>query len=126
MSSRRFLNRLDFDSLSSASSESSKPRLQIQKWRDLEIDAIFRVLNIVQIPTDPIAAYVVLETEKREVINVWITPIIFTELRWYDLSQGSVFIKPLGIKLSNSTGNSYFNFQVVLDTTTCNNNDEKE
>ena len=120
------MNRLDFDLLSTLSSESPKSRLQIQKWRDLEIGAIFRVLNIVQIPTDPIKAYVVLETEKRELINVWITPIIFMELRWYDLSQGSVFIKPLGSKLSNSTGNNYFNFEVVCDTTMYNNKNNND
>ena len=56
-----------------------------------------------------------LETERREIIQVWITAIMNKELMKYDLSQGNVFIKPLGKRKSNTTGHEYFNFAVVMD-----------
>ena len=109
---RRFISRLDFDQISSTST----PRPEIIKWRILEIGAIFRVLDRITIPTaDGDKMYVVLETEQREIINVWITPIINQEVMKYNLSAGNVFIKPLGKKTSIVTGKEYFNFSVVLD-----------
>ena len=55
------------------------------------------------------------ETEGRGTINVYITSIIYKELKKYDLTQGNVFIKPLGTKVSNSTGRAYYNFSIVVD-----------
>ena len=110
---RQFLNRTDFDSLLTP----SKPRLQIIKWRALEVGAVFRVLDVVEIPTkgrSSVGVYIMLETESRETINVWITPIIHEELEKYDITQGTVFIKPLGTKQSNVTGREYFNFAIVV------------
>ena len=109
---RRFLSRLDFDQMMTT------PRPEIIKWRMLEIAAIFRVVDRIIIPTAagaPEKIYLVLETEQREIINVWITPIINQELSKYNLAVGNVFIKPLGMKTSNSSGKEYFNFSVVLD-----------
>ena len=109
---RRFLSRVDFDQMSIT------PRPQIIKWRLLEIGAVFRVIDRIIIPTAtgaPDKIYVVLETEQQEIINVWITPIINQELLKYNLEIGNVFIKPLGMKTSNSSGKEYFNFSVVLD-----------
>ena len=109
---RRFLSRVDFDQMMTT------PQPQIIKWRLLEIGAVFRVIDRIIIPTaatTPDKIYVVLETEQQEIINVWITPIIDQELSKYNLAIGNVFIKPLGMKTSNSTGKEYFNFSVVLD-----------
>ena len=109
---RRFLSRFEFDQISSTST----PRPEIIKWRTLEIGAIFRVLDRITIPTaDGNKMYVVLETEQREIINVWVTSIINQEVMKYNLSAGNVFIKPLGKKTSIATGKEYFNFSVVLD-----------
>ena len=91
-------------------------RPEIIKWRSLTIGAVFRVIDRVIIPaTDDDKMYAVLETERREIIHVWITPIINEELKKYDLSQGNVFIKPLGKRTSNTSGQEYFNFVIVLD-----------
>ena len=112
---RRFITRYDFDQLVlSKTIPTSQPEL-IQ-WRSLEIGAVFRVLNRVIIPAvEGDKMYAVLETERREIIQVWITPIMNKELMKYDLSQGNVFIKPLGKRTSNTTGHEYFHFAVVID-----------
>ena len=110
---RRFLSRFDFDHLLLSK---SSPRSELVQWSSLEIGAVFRVIERVIIPTvKGDKMYVVLETERREIIQVWITAIIDKELMKYDLSQGNVFIKPLGKRTSNTTGNDYFNFAIVLD-----------
>ena len=113
---RRFITRYDFDQLAlSKTVPTSQPEL-IQ-WRSLEIGAVFRVINRVTIPSvdDEDKMYAVLETESREIIRVWITAIMNKELMKYDLSQGNVFIKPLGKRTSNTTGHEYFHFAVVID-----------
>ena len=104
---------MDFDFLSTLST--AEARLKILKWRELEIGAVFQVLDIVDITTDPSKVYAVFETESQETINVWITPIMHEELKRYDISEGAVYIKPLGTKLSNTTGREYFNFTIVID-----------
>ena len=112
---RRFITRYDFDQLVlSKTIPTSQPEL-IQ-WRSLEIGAVFRVINRVTIPSvEGDKMYAVLETESREIIQVWITAIMNKELMKYDLSQGNVFIKPLGKRKSNTSGYDYFNFAVVMD-----------
>ena len=112
---RRFLSRLDFDQL--ASSSTAAPRLELIKWSSLEVGAVFRVIDRVIISAEGDKMYAVLETERREIIQVWITPTINKELMKYDLSRGNVFIKPLGKRTSNTSGYEYHNFAVVLDTT---------
>ena len=113
--SQRFLSRREFDKLA-ASAATSSSNVEIIKWRLLENGAVFRVIDRVTIPTaEGEKMYAVLETEHREILQVWITPIINKELMKYDLSQGNVFIKPLGKRTSNTTGNDYFNFAIVLD-----------
>ena len=37
------------------------------------------------------------------------------ELLKYNLTMGNVFIKPLGKKKSNTTGNEYYDFDIVVD-----------
>ena len=114
---QRFLSRYDFDQLASSTALATPSRPEIIKWRLLEIGAVFRVIDRVTIPsTDGDKMYTVLETESREIIHVWITPIINEELKKYDLSQGNVFIKPLGKRTSNTTGKDYFNFAIVVNT----------
>ena len=109
---RRFITRYDFDQLT----QSTPPQPELIQWRSLEIGAVFRVLNRVIIPAvEGDKMYAVLETERREIIQVWITPIMNKELMKYDLSQGNVFIKPLGKRTSNTTGHEYFHFAVVMD-----------
>ena len=113
---RRFLSHYDFDQLALSTMPTTPPRPEIIKWRSLTIGAVFRVVDRVIIPaTEGNKTYVVLETERREIIHVWTTPTINEELKKYDLSQGNVFIKPLGKRTSNTTGHEYFNFVVVVD-----------
>lgn len=105
---RRVLSSSGFDSLASL------PTLPIRKWRSLEIGAVFRILNIFEIPLeDRSAIYAILEAENGEILKVWITSIIHKELQKYEHCQGAIFIKPLGTKLSNSTGREYFDFSIV-------------
>ena len=124
----RFLSRADFDQLSTSTAATaittaavSTPipticHSQIIQWRSLEVGAVFRVIDRVTIPTSPKPKhYVVLQTEQQQIIHVWITDIINRELSKYNLPMGNVFIKPLGKKKSNTTGNEYFNFDIVLD-----------
>ena len=127
MYSARFLSRAEFDQLSTSSTAAAAAaattatmptncRPQIIQWRSLEIGAVFRVIDRITIPTAPEPKhYVVLQTEQQQIIHVWITPTINGELSKYNLSLGNVFIKSLGKKKSNTTGNEYFNFDIVLD-----------
>ena len=113
---RRFITRYDFDQLTQSTTIPTPPQPELIQWRSLEIGAVFRVLNRVIIPAvEGDKMYAVLETERREIIQVWITPIMNKELMKYDLSQGNVFIKPLGKRTSNTTGHEYFHFAVVID-----------
>ena len=113
---RRFLSRFDFDQLALSTTSATPPRPELIKWSSLEIGAVFRVIERVVIPnTQNEKMYAVLETEQREIIQVWITPTINKELMKYDLSQGNVFIKPLGKRSSNTSGHEYYNFAVVMD-----------
>lgn len=112
---RRFLSRFDFDQLA-LSATPTFPRPELIKWSSLEIGAVFRVIDRVTIPTvQGDKMYAVLETERREIVQVWITPTINKELMKYDLSRGNVFIKPLGKRTANASGHEYYNFTVVLD-----------
>ena len=114
---RRFLSRFDFDQLALSTTPATPPRPELIKWSSLEIGAVFRVIDRVIIPAvEDDKMYAVLETEQRQIIQVWITPTINKELMKYDLSQGNVFIKPLGKRTSNTSGYEYHNFAVVLDT----------
>ena len=114
---RRFLSRADFDNLALTKTKIAPARPEIIKWRSLKAGTVFRLIDRIAIPaTEHQKIYVVLETEHREIIHVWITPIINEELKKYDLSGGNIFIKPLGKKLSNTTGKEYFNFAIVIDT----------
>ena len=128
----RFLSRTEFDQMSTAATLATTAatvaepttiatapifdRPQIVQWSTLEIGAVFRVLDRVTIPTVPEPKhYVVLQTEQQQIIHVWITDIINRELSKYNLTMGNVYIKPLGKKKSNTTGNEYFNFDIVMD-----------
>ena len=127
MYSARFLTRAEFDQLSTSSTAAAAAaatsttmpaicRPQIIQWKCLEIGAVFRVIDRISIPTVPEPKhYVVLQTEQQQIIHVWITDIINGELSKYNLSLGNVYIKPLGKKKSNTTGNEYFNFDIVID-----------
>ena len=114
---QRFLSRREFDKLAAKAATSSAPNVEIIKWTRLDIGAVFRVLNIIDIPShhEGDRTYVVLETEGRSTINVWATSIIIGELLKYDINKGNVFIMPMGTRISNSTGFSYFNFSIVVD-----------
>ena len=112
----RFLTRAEFDQLSTSTASATTPHPHIIQWRVLEIGAVFRVIERITVPTaNGQKNYVVLETEQQQIINMWITPIINQELSKYNLSLGNVYIKPLGKKTSNTTGNEYFNFDIVID-----------
>ena len=59
---------------------STPPLSEIFKWRSLENGPVFRVIEHVIVPiADGDRVYVILETERREIIQVWITPIIRTQ-----------------------------------------------
>ena len=113
---RRFISRYDFEQLTLSKTLPTPPQPELIQWSSSEIGAVFRVIDRVIIPAvEGDRMYAVLETERSEIIYVWITPIMNKELMKYDLSQGNVFIKPLGKRTSNTTGHEYFHFAVVMD-----------
>ena len=88
---------------------------EIMKWRNVLPNKIYRVLSIEikGFSENPYVATMV--SEDGNIFKVWITAIMNKELMKYDLSQGNVFIKPLGKRTSNTTGHEYFNFTIVVD-----------
>ena len=58
--------------------------------------------------------------EHERLTNVWLTPIIYEELKTYELKTLNVYLKPLGKKISPKSGMEYHDFVIVID------NDEKQ
>ena len=113
---QRFISRYDLEQLTLSKTLPTPPQPELIQWSSLEIGAVFRVIDRVIIPAvEGDRMYAVLESERSEIIYVWITPIMNKELMKYDLSQGNVFIKPLGKRKSNTTGREHYNFAVVMD-----------
>ena len=65
----------------------------ILKWRDLELNKIFRVPYMEKKGYVENPNIVNLQTEEGEVFKVWIGPGTYEELRNYDLEEKIVFIK---------------------------------
>ena len=108
MAFRHVLTPSAFDAMSSLSTS------PINQWTSLEVGSVFRVLDIVKLPLkDRSAIYAILQAKNGEILKVWITAIIYNELQKYEQCQGAVFIKPLGKRMSSSTGRMYFDFSVV-------------
>ena len=83
------------------------------------------MLDIVEIPAERVRDYAILETKRGEIINVWITSIMYKELRKCDMSQDCVVLVSLGTKLNNTTG-IHFNFAVAVTTGPSSGGDEQE
>ena len=107
-----------FNFISPAQFEALLLQRNIRKWRSLEIDVIYRVLGIREIPIKDATAsgvFAELLNQKRERFDVWITPIIHEELMKYNVYENIVYIKPSGTKVSNSTGQEYYDFKIVVN-----------
>ena len=54
--------------------------------------------------------YAEMVDKKEQIVNVWLTEIIKTELEKYSLLMENVYIMPLGLKKSKETGYFYNDF----------------
>ena len=54
--------------------------------------------------------YAEMEDKNKQIVNVWLTEIIKTELEKYSLLMENVYIMPLGVKKSKETGYFYNDF----------------
>ena len=57
-----------------------------------------------------IGYYAEMEDKNEQMVNVWLTEIIKTELEKYSLLMENVYIMPLGLKKSKDTGYFYNDF----------------
>ena len=107
---RRFLySHLDFDFLCSSSQN-----LACKSSNGSEV-VVLHVLDIRKDREEYSKFYMVFKTKNRDIIKIWITDIIYEDLKRHDISYNSVFLRLLSLKLSNTSGRPYFNFSVVID-----------
>ena len=115
---RKFLSSREFNNLAD---DKSKLRIApIQKWRSLVVGDVYRIVKVhdksVTINgVDQIAHYAEFEAKNEQLVNVWLTPIIYEDILTNNLAPGNVFLKPLGRKKSMESGNEYHDFVIVVD-----------
>lgn len=99
-----------------ASDDDVKRKIKpVEKWCDLEEKKLYLVRKVIKILIKggkEEASYVELENNEGEILNVWLTSIIKTELENFTLEDEDVYIMPLGEKKSRESGNTYFDFVV--------------
>ena len=115
---RKFLSPREFDD---QADDKTKLRIApIQKWRSLVVGDVYRIVKVhdksVNIKgVDQIAHYGEFENKNEQLVNVWLTPIIYDEILLNDLTPGNIFLKPLGRKKSMQSGNEYHDFVIVVN-----------
>ena len=115
---RKFLSPREFDA---QADDKTKLRIApIQKWRSLVVGDVYRVVKVhdksVTINgVDQIAHYAEFEAKSEQLVNVWLTPIIYEDILTNNLAPGNVFLKPLGMKKSIESGNEYHDFVIVVN-----------
>ena len=115
---RKFLSSREFND---QADDKSKLRIApIQKWRSLVVGDVYRIVKVhdksVTIDgVDQIAHYAEFEAKNEQLINVWLTSIIYEDILLNNLAPGNVFLKPLGRKKSMESGNEYHDFVIVVD-----------
>ena len=87
----------------------------IQKWNTLTVRDMYLVKRVVRMDViiqnvKQIGYYAEMEDKNEQMVNVWLTEIIKTELEKYSLLMESVYIMPLGLKKSKETGYFYNDF----------------
>ena len=99
-----------------ASDDNVKRKIKpVQKWCELEENKLYLARKVIKILIKggkEEASYVELENKEGEILNVWLTSIIKTELENFTLENENVYIMPLGEKKSRESGNTYFDFVV--------------
>ena len=115
---RKFLSSREFNNL--ADDKSKLRSAPIQKWRSLVVGDVYRIVKVhdksVTIDgVDQIAHYAEFEAKNEQLINVWLTSIIYEDILLNNLAPGNVFLKPLGRKKSIESGNEYHDFVIVVD-----------
>lgn len=114
---RPFMVSNQFDRL--AGDKMKRKLMPIKKWRELIVNKVFRVIKLHDIMVNikdhqELAHYVEMEEENGNLLNAWLTPIIFEELSKYDLNKDDTYIKPLG-KTMSKNGTQYHDFAIVVD-----------
>ena len=116
---RKFLSRQAFDE--KADDKTKRRIAPIQKWRDLIVGNVYRVCKIHDIMVnikgqEQLSHYGEFQDANEQLINAWLTTIIYDELvKHKKLSEGNVFLKPLGKKKSMKSGMDYHDFVVVVN-----------
>ena len=115
---RRFLSPYEFNE---RADDKTKRRIApIQKWRDLIVGNVYRIVKVHDLPVtikgkDQIAHYGEFEDKNEQLVNVWLTTIIYQEIIKNNLIYANVYLKPLGRKKSIESGNEYHDFVIVTD-----------
>ena len=104
----------DFDSLGSD---------EILKWTCLPLDQVFRILKVTEITCrvangggTRVSRIAELEDSDGIICSVWLPGIVEKKLLTFsdeELESGCLFIRPLGSKVSESTGHTYHNFRIL-------------
>ena len=93
-----------------------KEMSNIQKWRNIPLNKIFKVLSVEKKGVCDFPNVITLQPEDGEVIKAWIRPRIYERLRKYDLENDSVFLKSFGLKPCKDPSKNYFDFNVIAKT----------
>ena len=114
---RPFMVSKQFDRL--ADDKLKRKLMPIRKWRELVVNTVLRVVKLHDIMVtikdhQQLAHYAEMEEENGNLLNVWLTPIIFEELSKYDLNKDDTYIKALG-KTMSKNGTQYHDFAIVVD-----------
>ena len=104
----------DFDSVGNG---------QILKWACLPLDQAFRILKVTEINCrvangggTRVSRIAELEDSNGIFSSVWLPGIVEKKLLTFseeELESGCLFIRPLGSKVSESTGHTYHNFRIL-------------
>ena len=99
---------------------------EIVKWTCLPIDQVFRILAITEITcrggfgtggaTPRVSRVAKLEDVNEIVTSVWLPGTVDRRLLTFskdEVDSGCLYIRPLGPKVSKTTGNTYQNFKII-------------
>jgi hypothetical protein len=94
--------------------ERKSERQSIKAWRDVPTNMIHRIEAVEEITTQRGQAKVVsLENVKGEKYKAFTTSVLDRDLEDFNWSNTCWYIKSLGLKQSEKSGNSYYAYELV-------------
>ena len=115
---RKFLSSHEFNE---RADDKTKRRIApIQKWRDLIVGSVYRADKLHDIlvnikGTEQLNHYGEFHNDQGLLTNVWLTETMYEKLKTFKLEERNVYLKPLGKKRAQVSGNDYHDFVVVVD-----------